>query len=40
MFYLQMSAIIAVATLILFWWVYSAGRKIDSNIYKNEECER
>lgn len=37
MFWLQMSAIIVVAALILFWWIYSAGREVDSRIYPNED---
>jgi hypothetical protein len=34
-----MSAIIAVAALILFWWIYSAGRKVDSNIYISDDID-
>jgi len=32
-----MSAIIAVAALILFWWIYSAGRKVDLGLYPRDE---
>ena len=37
MFILQMSAIIAVAALIMFWWTYSAGREVD---FKKDDNER
>jgi hypothetical protein len=37
MFWLQMSGIIAVATLILLWWVYSAGREVDKHIFRDED---
>lgn len=32
-----MSAIIAVAALIMFWWTYSAGREVDKDIFKSED---
>ena len=40
MFILQMSAIIAVAALIMFWWTYSAGREVDKDIFKEDDNER
>jgi hypothetical protein len=34
-----MSAIIAVAALIMFWWIYSAGRRVDLGLYPRDEAK-